>query len=198
MINFNKIIAERRLIFDGAMGTQLMKFNLTIDDYNGYESAPEILNLTRPSVVQAVHEKYFKVGVDIVETNSFGSSPLTLGEYDLSAKAKEISCAAARVAREATDAVSTDDKPRYVSATGVDAGRCAIANKPCKTISYAAQHANKGDLIKIASGNYAINDPDTLFYSVPAWNLSLGNGFKMKSFGYEIKQVMQRNVQKNN
>jgi len=56
------------------------------------------------------------------------------------------------------------DKPRYVATSGIDSGRCAIASSPCKTIKYAAQNANKGDLIKIASGNYAIDDPDTLFY----------------------------------
>ncbi|MCK5807567.1 homocysteine S-methyltransferase family protein [bacterium] len=100
MIDFRKIIAERRLIFDGAMGTQLMKFNLTADDYNGYESAPEILNLTRPDVVQAVHEKYFKVGVDIVETNSFGAQLHTLIEKGLGDKIYELNFESARLAKE--------------------------------------------------------------------------------------------------
>ncbi|MBV1908968.1 MAG: choice-of-anchor B family protein [Kangiellaceae bacterium] len=56
------------------------------------------------------------------------------------------------------------DKPRYVAENGVDNGRCAIATAPCKTISYAAQHSNKGDIIQIASGDYTIEDADTLFY----------------------------------
>jgi 5-methyltetrahydrofolate--homocysteine methyltransferase len=105
------------LILDGAMGTMLQQASLTADDFGGeaYEGCNELLNLTRPDVIRSIHEKYLEAGADIVETNTFGATSIVLAEYDVAEKDLEINIAAARLAREAADAYSTPEWPRYVA-----------------------------------------------------------------------------------
>jgi 5-methyltetrahydrofolate--homocysteine methyltransferase len=97
------LLQERILVLDGGMGTMLQSYQLTAADFGGaeYEGCNENLNLTRPDVVQQIHEAYFAAGSDMVETNTFGSMPTVLAEYNLADRATEISEAAARIAREA-------------------------------------------------------------------------------------------------
>jgi 5-methyltetrahydrofolate--homocysteine methyltransferase len=112
-----ELLAQRILVIDGAMGTQLQARNLTAADFGGaaYEGCNEYLNLTRPDVVREIHAAYLAAGADIVETNTFGGTPLVLAEYQLQEKAREINRAGARLAREAADASSTPDRPRFVA-----------------------------------------------------------------------------------
>jgi 5-methyltetrahydrofolate--homocysteine methyltransferase len=86
-------LAERVLVLDGATGTAMQGRDLSAADFGGpeYEGCNEHLCLTRPDVVDAVHETYLRAGCDIVETNSFGSTPLVLAEYWLAVRAFEIS-----------------------------------------------------------------------------------------------------------
>ncbi len=110
-------LSKRILVLDGAMGTMLQSKNLTAKDFGGpdLEGCNENLVLTRPDVIQSIHEEYLKSGADIIETNTFGSTPLVLGEYNLSDKADEINLKAAQIARAAADKFSTPDKPRFVA-----------------------------------------------------------------------------------
>jgi 5-methyltetrahydrofolate--homocysteine methyltransferase len=96
-------LAERVLVLDGATGTALQGFALTADDFGGpeLEGCNENLCATRPDVVDAVHEGYLRAGCDVVETNSFGGTPLVLAEYGLADRAYELNAAAARLARAA-------------------------------------------------------------------------------------------------
>jgi 5-methyltetrahydrofolate--homocysteine methyltransferase len=96
-------LAERVLVLDGATGTALQGFTLTAADFGGpeLEGCNENLCATRPDVVDAVHEGYLRAGCDIVETNSFGGTPLVLAEYGLADQAYELNAAAARLARAA-------------------------------------------------------------------------------------------------
>jgi 5-methyltetrahydrofolate--homocysteine methyltransferase len=107
-------LRERVVVADGAMGTMLQAADLTLDDFQGHEGCNEILNVTRPEVVRGVHEAYFEVGCDAVETNTFGSNYANLAEYDIVERIRETALAGARVAREAADAFSTPDRPRWV------------------------------------------------------------------------------------
>ena len=88
--------------------------DLILDDFEGHEGCNEILNVTRPDVVASVHDAYFEVGVDCVETNTFGANLANLGEYDISDRIYELAEAGRRLAREAADAWSTPDRPRWV------------------------------------------------------------------------------------
>ncbi len=107
-------LSERVVVADGAMGTMLQAQPLELDDFEGHEGCNEVLNVTRPDVVRAVHDAYFAVGVDAVETNTFGSNWAALNEYGIADRIRETALAGARIAREAADAWSTPDHPRWV------------------------------------------------------------------------------------
>ncbi|MEP6463584.1 MAG: homocysteine S-methyltransferase family protein, partial [Frankiaceae bacterium] len=107
-------LAERVVVADGAMGTMLQAHDLTLDDFQGLEGCNEILNVTRPDVVRSVHDAYFAVGVDCVETNTFGANFANLAEYDAQQRIYELAEAGARLAREVAEEHSTADRPRWV------------------------------------------------------------------------------------
>ena len=105
------------LVIDGAMGTAIQALNLGPDDFGGakYEGCNEYLTLTRPGLIEDIHRSYLDAGADIIETNSFGSTPVVLAEYELAHEARRLNREAATLARRAVDAASTPDKPRFVA-----------------------------------------------------------------------------------
>src|SRR5579884_4213604 len=110
--------ARRRVvIFDGAMGTSLQLAGLTAEDFGGpaLEGCNEALVLSKPEAVAAVHRAFLEVGVDVIETNAFGAFRTVLAEYGLQDRVHDINLAAARIAREAADAASTPERPRWVA-----------------------------------------------------------------------------------
>ena len=96
------------------MGTMLQAANPSLEDFQNHEGCNEILNVTRPDVVRSVHDAYLAVGVDAIETNTFGANWANLAEYGIEDRIYELAYAGAKIAREAADAFSTDDKPRFV------------------------------------------------------------------------------------
>ncbi|MCB8907268.1 MULTISPECIES: methionine synthase [unclassified Streptomyces] len=107
--------AKRVVVADGAMGTMLQAADPTMDDFQNLEGCNEILNLTRPDIVASVHDAYFSVGVDCVETNTFGANLAALAEYGIEHQVYELSEAGARIARAAADAhTAADGRPRWV------------------------------------------------------------------------------------
>ncbi|MGV4988797.1 homocysteine S-methyltransferase family protein, partial [Streptomyces sp. NRAIS4] len=96
-------LATRVVVADGAMGTMLQAQDPTLDDFQQLEGCNEILNVTRPDIVRSVHEAYFAVGVDCVETNTFGANHAALAEYDIAHRIFELSEAGVRIAREVAD-----------------------------------------------------------------------------------------------
>ncbi len=112
---FLQHLSRRILICDGGMGTQIHKVPLTIEqDYCGCENCTDILVATRPDVIQRIHEDYLLAGADCIETDSFGSNTLVLGEFGIAERAFELSKKAAEVGRAAAARHSTADKPRFV------------------------------------------------------------------------------------
>jgi len=111
-----ELLDHRVLVLDGAMGTMLHEVPLSVEtDYLGRENCPEILNVTRPDVIQGVHRAYLDAGADIIETNTFGGARMTLEDNKLGDRAYELNFAAARAARQVADQFSTPDKPRFVA-----------------------------------------------------------------------------------
>ena len=108
MENYAEAAAQRVIVFDGAFGTYVQERNLGPDDFGGpaLEGCNEILCLTRPDVIAAMHDEYVGLGVDVIETATFGAFAVPLAEYDIADQTDEINRAAARIAREAAD--STD------------------------------------------------------------------------------------------
>jgi len=114
MISLRQSLENRVLVADGAMGTMLQAQNPTMDDFQGLEGCNEILNVTRPDMVAAVHNAYLEVGVDAIETNTFGANWANLAEYEAEDRIYELALAGAKIARECADKYSTSERPRYV------------------------------------------------------------------------------------
>ncbi|MBC7941944.1 MAG: homocysteine S-methyltransferase family protein, partial [Chitinophagaceae bacterium] len=107
-------LAAQVLLCDGGMGSRVQAANLdVIKDYWDNENCTEILNLSRPDLVREIHRGYYEAGADMVLTNTFGSSPITLGEFDLTEKTDEINKRAVELAREAAESFA-DGRHRYV------------------------------------------------------------------------------------
>ncbi len=115
MTTFLQLVKQRVVVYDGAMGTNIQKRNPTLDDYWGKENCSEVLVLSRPDIIRDIHADFFRVGCDIVETNTFGGTSLVLTEFELRDKVREINLAAAKLAREVADQFSTPDHPRFVA-----------------------------------------------------------------------------------
>lgn len=117
-------LTQRILILDGAMGTMIQQYKLTEQDFRGerFADSPidlrgnnDLLTLTQPLLIKAIHEKYLEAGADIIETNTFSSTTIAQADYDLQAVAYELNFAGAKLARMAADKYSTPEKPRFVA-----------------------------------------------------------------------------------
>jgi 5-methyltetrahydrofolate--homocysteine methyltransferase len=131
-----RVIKERVLILDGAMGTMIQSYGLTEDDFRGVRFADvpgimkgnnDILNITRPDIIEDIHRKYLIAGADIIETNTFSSQRISMNDYGVAEYAREITEAGCRIARKVADEFTalTPQKPRYV------VGSVDPTNKTC-------------------------------------------------------------------
>jgi 5-methyltetrahydrofolate--homocysteine methyltransferase len=109
------MLKKKVLIFDGAMGTSIHKYDLSLDDFRGLENCSEILVDSRPDVIEEIHASFFEVGCDVVETDTFGGSPVVLAEFSIADQAYDLNFKAAELARRVASDFSTKDKPRFVS-----------------------------------------------------------------------------------
>ena len=110
-------LRERVLIYDGATGTNLQTQDLSADDFGGaaFEGCNELLVLTKPDAVERLHRSFLDVGVDVIETDSFGSFSVVLAEYGIAERAFELSHASAALARRVADEYSSATQPRFVA-----------------------------------------------------------------------------------
>lgn len=118
------ILSRRIAILDGAMGTMIQRFKLTEEHYRGERFADhpkdvknnsDLLSLTRPDVIGDIHRGYLAAGADMIETNTFGANSIAQSDYDMAHLAREMNLASAKLAREAADAYSTPEQPRFVA-----------------------------------------------------------------------------------
>src|SRR5665811_1285446 len=115
------VLGDRVVVADGAMGTMLQASDASLEDFDGHEGCNEILNVTRPDIVRAIHEDYLEAGVDCVTTNTFGANLSNLGEYGLSGRIAELSEAGARIARETVFTQVAEVCPERVGGDAVHA-----------------------------------------------------------------------------
>ena len=127
-------IKDRILILDGAMGTMIQGYNLTEKDFRGnlellqmlnYQGNNDILNLSRPDIIENIHRRYLEVGADIISTNTFSAQRISQADYHMESFSRDIAYAGAKLARKCADEYSTADKPRFV------AGSIGPTNKTC-------------------------------------------------------------------
>src|SRR6476619_1831477 len=136
---------RRVLIYDGAMGTNIQRYNLSAEDFGGkaLEGCNDYLVITRPDVIQQIHESFLAVGCDVVETCTFQSTPRRLHEWGLGDKVREINIAAAKLARAACDKFATPEKPRFVAASMGPTGMLPSSSDPVLSqITYEELAAN--------------------------------------------------------
>jgi 5-methyltetrahydrofolate--homocysteine methyltransferase len=130
------LLHQRVVVFDGAMGTNLQKMHLTLQDYGGerHFGFHDILVLTAPHAVESIHRSFLEVGVDVIETNTFRANRITLQEVGLSDQVIEINCAAAQLARRVADEFSTPQHSRFVAGSLGPTGHLLSSTNPelCK------------------------------------------------------------------
>ena len=138
---FRQDLENRVLFFDGAMGTSIMKYNLSLEaDFMNMENCSEILLLTRPDVIREIHASYFEAGADAVETNTFGATSLVHGEYGIPEKAYEINVLGARLAREVAEQYSAPGRLRYVIGSMGPGTKSPSSNDPNLHINFDEMH----------------------------------------------------------
>ena len=130
------LLTRRVLVLDGAMGSVIQTWQLSEADFRGdrfaahpkdLQGANDLLVLTRPDVIRAIHRAYLEAGADIIETNSFNANSISLAEYGLEDLGREIAFEAARLARLEADAAATPDRPRFVAGAVGPTSRTASA-----------------------------------------------------------------------
>ena len=132
MTSYLDALRERVLLFDGAMGTQLMALELTAEDFGGARQlgCNEALVLSRPDLIRSIHERYFEAGADVVETDSFTASRLKLDEFGIGEHTYAVNHDAARLARQAADAYATPTRPRFVAGSMGPTGMLVSSSDP--------------------------------------------------------------------
>src|SRR5687768_15177956 len=117
MSSYTDAARERVVIYDGAFGTYVQTCDLSADDFGGpqFEGCNELLTVTRPDVIRGMHAAFLDVGVDVIETASFGSFSVPLNEYGIGHRAYELSRASAEIAKEMASSYATPDRPRWVA-----------------------------------------------------------------------------------
>jgi 5-methyltetrahydrofolate--homocysteine methyltransferase len=145
MNSLRTALLERVVIADGAMGTMLQAQHPSLEDFQNHEGCNEILNVTRPDIVKAVHEEYLKVGVDAIETNTFGANFANLAEYGIEDRIYELANAGAILARQVADQYSTADKPRWVlGSLGPGTKLPTLGHTSYEKLKLAYEEASKG------------------------------------------------------
>ncbi|MFJ6751054.1 MULTISPECIES: methionine synthase [unclassified Streptomyces] len=144
--SFREALASRVVVADGAMGTMLQAQDPTMEDFQQLEGCNEILNVTRPDIVRSVHEEYFAVGVDCVETNTFGANFAALAEYDIPERVFELSESGARIAREVADefTASTGQQRYVLGSMGPGTKLPTLGHAPYVTLRDAYQQNAEG------------------------------------------------------
>ncbi len=137
LATLKELLAQRILIIDGAMGTMIQRHKLEEADYRGERFADwasdlkgnnDLLVLTQPQIIQGIHEAYLEAGADIIETNSFNGTKVSMSDYHMEDLVSEINREAARIAKEACQKYSTPEKPRFVAGVlGPTSRTCSIS-----------------------------------------------------------------------
>jgi 5-methyltetrahydrofolate--homocysteine methyltransferase len=175
-----ELLRERILIIDGAMGTMIQAHKLQEADYRGKEFAGharelkgcnDLLSITQPAIIEGIHRKYLEAGADIIETNTFNSTAISLADYGLEAAAYDMNVAAARVARRAADAAVKNDpsRPRFVAGAIGPMTRSASmsrdVNDPgARQVTFAQLEAAYYDQVRgLMDGGVDVLLPETAF-----------------------------------
>ena len=119
-----EILKKRVLVLDGAMGTMVQRYKLSEDNFRGekfknhscdLKGNNDLLSISKPDIIKAIHKEYLDAGADIIETNTFSSTSIAQEDYNLSSIVYDLNYQSAKIAREVTSLYSTNEKPRFVA-----------------------------------------------------------------------------------
>ena len=184
----SRLLSQRILVMDGAMGTMIQQHRLSEEDFRGPHACGlrdhahdvggdnDLLALTQPDVVREIHDEYLAAGADVIETNTFSATSIAQSDYGLASRAKDINFAAARIAREACDAwtAKTPDKPRFVAGALGPTNRTASispdVNDPgARNVTFDALAAAYGEAVEgLAEGGADLILVETVFDTLNA------------------------------
>ena len=179
------LLARRILVLDGAMGTMIQRYSLTEADFRGerFKGHPrdlkgdsDVLVLTRPDVIGAIHRQYLEAGADIIETNTFNAQAVSQADYGLEPLAYELNVAGAKLAREAADewTTKTPDKPRFVAGSIGPMNRSLslspdISNPALRTVTFdTVRDAYKDQVRGLIDGGADLILVETIFDTLNA------------------------------
>lgn len=184
-MNLESLLSNRILILDGAMGTMIQKYNLTEEDFRGdrfkdfnvlLKGNNDLLSLTRPDIIGEIHREYLAAGADIIETNTFNSTSISMQDYKLGNLAYEINLAAAKIARKAADEFSskTPSKPRFVAGSIGPTNKTASMSPRVEEPMYRAatfddfKAAYKDQILALLEGGVDLLIIETIFDTLNA------------------------------
>ncbi|MCP9611186.1 methionine synthase [Coprobacter tertius] len=206
-MKIEEIIRNRILILDGAMGTMIQKYNLTENDYRGslFSDIPaqlkgnnDLLCLTRPQIIREIHEKYLLAGADIIETNTFNATSVSMADYGMQPYVTEINKAAARIAREIADEYTGRDplKPRFVAGSvGPTNKTCSMSpdvNNPAyRTLTYdELASAYTEQIVALLEGKIDLLLIETIFDTLNAKAALYAADVAMRSTGIQVPVML--------
>ena len=142
---FKKVLEERILILDGAMGTSLQRFNLSENDYKGellkehkfnLKGNNDILSITNPKYIEKIHTQYLEAGADIIETNTFSANSISQADYNTQDFVREINIQSAKIAKKIANNYSTEEKPRFIAGAIGPTNKCASISSDADNPAY--------------------------------------------------------------
>ena len=211
MSKLGSLVRERILILDGAMGTMIQQYNLTEGDFRGerFSQIPgqmkgnnDLLCLTRPDVIQDIHRKYLAAGADIIETNTFSSTRVSMADYHVQDYVREMNLAAVRLARKVADEFTslTPDKPRFVAGSvGPTNKTCSMSpdvNNPAfRALSYdALADAYREQMEALLEGGVDALLIETIFDTLNAKAAIFAAGQAMETVGVHVPLMLSVTV----
>lgn len=207
----SQLVSERILILDGAMGTMIQQYDLTEEDFRGTRFAHipgqlkgnnDLLCLTRPDVIRDIHRKYLEAGADIIETNTFSSTTVSMADYHVEEYVREINLAAVKIARELADeyTAKNPDKPRFVAGSvGPTNKTCSMSpdvNNPAyRALSYdELAAAYRRQMEAMLEGGVDAILIETIFDTLNAKAAIYAAGQAMKATGVEVPVMLSVTV----
>ena len=194
MITLREYLKKHIVIADGAMGTMLQAQEPTLADFQNHEGCNEILNITRPDIVASVHDAYLEVGVDAIETNTFGANFANLAEYGIEDRIYELANAGAKIARKCADKFSSENNPKWVlGSIGPGTKLPTLGHTTYEILRDAYQSCAKG-LIDGGADALLIETTQDLLQAKAAVN---GGRAAIKDSGKDIVLIAQVTVETN-
>lgn len=209
--NIQQLVLERILILDGAMGTMIQQYNLREEDFRGERFAHiagqlkgnnDLLCLTRPDVIEDIHRKYLEAGADIIETNTFSSTTISMADYHVQQYVREMNLAAVKLARKVADeyTAKNPDKPRFVAGSvGPTNKTCSMSpdvNNPAfRAVSYDEMVvAYQEQMEALLEGGVDAILIETIFDTLNAKTAIFAAGQAMKRVGREVPLMLSVTV----